>query len=357
MITSKQFFSFSRIVFSTLILFTGFTGRVQAQVYCSTLYTSGCAAGDNIQNVSVSTLNQIATGCTGGTGYADYTGIVVPMSAGTVYPYTVTTDYPSSEYLGWWIDLNNNGSFGDAGEFIGGSGPFGYTTTGNISLPCGAAAGNHRMRLRLVYATAQSLTTSCTTYTYGETHDYTVNVSGGGPVGDLLATAINIPALPYSTTNNNLFANCWTHNTGQPSADVYYKLIPDCSGTLTVSMCGGGTLTDSYLHLQNAAGTDIAFNDDNGPSCVGLLSSLNYAVTAGTIYYIVCEGYSTNEGTFSLDVSLAGAGITYYADDDGDGYGDPATTITACSPPAGYVLSGTDCNDAKAAIQPGATEI
>lgn len=45
---------------------------------------------------------------------------------------------------------------------------------------------------------------------------------------------------------------------------------------------------------------------------------------------------------------------TYYADADGDGFGDLATSQTACTTPAGYVLDNTDCNDANDEEFPGA---
>jgi len=48
---------------------------------------------------------------------------------------------------------------------------------------------------------------------------------------------------------------------------------------------------------------------------------------------------------------------TWYADVDGDGYGNLASTTSACSQPIGYVANSTDCNDANAAVNPGATEV
>lgn len=50
--------------------------------------------------------------------------------------------------------------------------------------------------------------------------------------------------------------------------------------------------------------------------------------------------------------------ITYYADADGDGYGNPAISQTTCSgAPSGYVANATDCNDNNNAIHPDATEV
>ncbi len=47
---------------------------------------------------------------------------------------------------------------------------------------------------------------------------------------------------------------------------------------------------------------------------------------------------------------------TLYDDVDGDGFGDPATGAEACPAP-GLVADGTDCDDADAAVNPGAEEI
>ena len=49
---------------------------------------------------------------------------------------------------------------------------------------------------------------------------------------------------------------------------------------------------------------------------------------------------------------------TYYADTDGDTYGDPANTISVIGDaPDGYVSDNTDCDDTNAAVYPGATEV
>ncbi|WKZ64872.1 MAG: MopE-related protein [Flavobacteriales bacterium] len=50
------------------------------------------------------------------------------------------------------------------------------------------------------------------------------------------------------------------------------------------------------------------------------------------------------------------AGMLYYTDADGDSYGDDATAVYSCTPVPGAVTVGGDCNDADAAINPGAAD-
>jgi hypothetical protein len=50
--------------------------------------------------------------------------------------------------------------------------------------------------------------------------------------------------------------------------------------------------------------------------------------------------------------------VTWYRDADGDAYGAASSgTASACTAPAGYVVSATDCNDGSNLVHPGAAEI
>ena len=48
---------------------------------------------------------------------------------------------------------------------------------------------------------------------------------------------------------------------------------------------------------------------------------------------------------------------TWYADADGDGYGDPAVSVLACEQPEDHVEDDTDCDDADAAVNPDADDL
>ncbi len=47
----------------------------------------------------------------------------------------------------------------------------------------------------------------------------------------------------------------------------------------------------------------------------------------------------------------------WYADTDGDGHGDPAARVLACTAPTGHVALGDDCDDTQALVFPGGVEV
>ncbi len=69
----------------------------------------------------------------------------------------------------------------------------------------------------------------------------------------------------------------------------------------------------------------------------------------------VCDGVDDDcDGTVDLGAADAG---TWYADTDGDGFGDPASTVSSCTAPTGYVADATDCDDSARLVNPAATEV
>ena len=48
---------------------------------------------------------------------------------------------------------------------------------------------------------------------------------------------------------------------------------------------------------------------------------------------------------------------TWYADKDGDGFGDPNDTKTQCTMPSGYIAAGGDCDDTRTKVAPNAVEV
>ena len=95
--------------------------------------------------------------------------------------------------------------------------------------------------------------------------------------------------------------------------------------------------------LTDADGDGFSGDED----CSDSDASINPGATE------VCNGIDDNcDGVVDEGVMQ-----TFYADADGDGFGDPDTAIEACSAPADHTNSATDCDDTDADVFPGATEV
>ncbi|MBX7110015.1 MAG: T9SS type A sorting domain-containing protein [Chitinophagales bacterium] len=123
--------------------------------------------------------------------------------------------------------------------------------------------------------------------------------------------------------------------------------------------------TDYWLVRMDAAGNKI-WDIDFGATNEERLHDVPQTSDGGFI--IGGHSYSGKNGDKSqanngiddywiVKVSAEANNQTFYADDDGDGFGDAASDTLALTAPQGYVSNNTDCNDANAAIRPDAAEI
>jgi hypothetical protein len=76
----------------------------------------------------------------------------------------------------------------------------------------------------------------------------------------------------------------------------------------------------------------------------------------------LCDALDTDEDCDGLaddadDTADATTASTWYADLDGDGFGDPAAPLLACDLPAAAAAGASDCDDSDGAVFPGATEV
>lgn len=99
-------------------------------------------------------------------------------------------------------------------------------------------------------------------------------------------------------------------------------------GTLTVLPTGGQS---PYAYSWE--------NGFNGPTLSAVAGSYSVTVTDATGLSVAASGVITNA-----------ASMAFYADSDGDGFGNPNVMTNACAQPAGYVLNGNDCDDNNAAV-------
>ena len=117
-------------------------------------------------------------------GYYDGTASSTSVAAGSSQTISYSAAFKSSaytEYFKIYADWNQDGDFGDTGETIVSAAGSTSSATRSSTFTVPATAKTGKTRLRVVMSD-NSGTTSCGSYSYGETEDYSLNVTGGATI-------------------------------------------------------------------------------------------------------------------------------------------------------------------------------
>ncbi len=220
--------------------------------------------------------------------YSDFSALApINFSAGASYPISITQINRSSFFTGRtgvYVDLNQDGAFDPVSELIFSGATFANNrvASGNATIPPTALTGNTRMRVVLIEVAAIK---PCGTYTWGETEDYTINITPP-PANDASISSINIPnsgcnlsASELITVNvfngginsvNNLPVS-YTINGGNPVSESIAGPIPSLTTisytftTVADLSASGNYLISAYTSL---AGDSFPNNDNKDKTIV-----------------------------------------------------------------------------------------
>lgn len=169
---SKVSYGIIKVINGTLTETVGSGGGDGTISYCSS--NGSDSSREWIKKVAIGSINNLSNS---NGGYADFSSQITNIAKGSSATLTLTPGYSATRKLYWkvFIDLNNNGAFTDSGEEVY-SIFSNQTLTPSITIPSSASSGNIRMRIIVSY---NSITSPCGTFNYGETEDYTLNITAG----------------------------------------------------------------------------------------------------------------------------------------------------------------------------------
>jgi hypothetical protein len=163
----------------------------------------------------------------------------------------------------------------------------------------------------------------------------------------------------------------------QPSGYVGNDL--DCDDTTDLvspddaEICDDGIDQDCNELIDDAEGSQMWYADVDIDG-YGDPATLRYSCEASLVGYVL-DNQDCNDAVYDIspaafeacgdgidndcdgEIDTDAVDVPWYADSDGDGYGDAATTQTDCAPPDGYVGNSEDCDDGNAQMNPGVEEI
>lgn len=118
-----------------------------------------------------------------------------------------------------------------------------------------------------------------------------------------------------------------------------------------VSLCAGDSI---ILQINPVDGAGYQWLVDGADIQGATSTQLSVHAAGNYAVKIICGNSFSTSAIVTVNIAQV---LTWYADADGDGFGNPQIFVQNCAQPAGYVSNSMDCNDADPAIYPGAHEV
>ncbi len=169
---------------------------VEAPAACCAVpsYVQACLSGDYISKFRFGGFENNSDACDQ-PGMGNYLAMNEGPSVvlGSSYLVQVSVSPTRSQFVGMYLDLDQNGSFLDAGEFYNfGYVPAGFTIQASYTIPYSAKSGWSKIRVRSRRGQSLTAADGCETIFYfGETEDYPIHIAcpavtyvNGSPIPD-----------------------------------------------------------------------------------------------------------------------------------------------------------------------------
>lgn len=305
---------------------------------CGFFVTNGSGYPATIVHAA-GTLSDASTAL-GGTGGSSYyynnTGLTATFNPGG--SYNCTTGGLTTNQISYsaWIDFNNNGSFDNATELVGGVAHYSNSSvraTYPLIIPATAPPGGYRMRIVMNYDAGYAPgantgypcypqqnpcpgNTSTNVY-YADTRDYKAIIAPATPAltatsvanfGNVTVGTSSVPVAFSKITASNLVPSLGYISVSAPTGFTVSLDGSTWGSTLFIPYTGG-TIPETNLYIRFSPTATGAASGNVGLSGGGLSSSVNVAV-AGTGNASACAGAPTT-GTASISPTSGGGNTTF----------------------------------------------
>lgn len=162
---------------------------------------------------------------------------------------------------------------------------------------------------------------------------------------DIYPTLLELCGLPpVSGTEGASFASLLDNPT-QPWKNAAFSQVQRSN------VMARSVTTERYRYNSWGANGEELYDHNSDPKeYTNLVNNAAYASILADMRKILADGWQKN-------LPPPRDTVTYYKDNDGDGYGVTADSVRSCYQPIGYSNKKNDCNDGNVAINPGAIDV